>query len=110
MLNKLLVWVKYVKKAINVLKEHGLIECWNSGSFPKRRFFSIKVGKYKEFNEKLKVFIESELDKKNSIKESFRKDMLHLRNEWLDKQRQYDSTNIELSRTEALKNPNSFLF
>ena len=106
------------KKAINVLKEHGLIECWNRGSFPKRRHFCIKVGKYKEFNEKLTVFIESKLDKKNSIKESFRRDMTHLRNEWLDKQRQYDSTNFKLNHcvsyvkptAEELKKPTQFTF
>ncbi|MBE6142399.1 MAG: hypothetical protein E7177_00225 [Erysipelotrichaceae bacterium] len=84
------------KKAINVLKEHDLIECWNRGSFPKRRHFSIKVGKYKEFNEKLKVFIESEADKKDSIKESFRKNMKHLREDWLEKQNQYNSINHQL--------------
>lgn len=84
------------KKAINVLKEHGLIDCWNRGSFPKRRHFSIKVGKYKEFNEKLKVFIESEADKKDSIKESFRKNMKHLREDWLEKQNQYNSINHQL--------------
>lgn len=95
-----------------------LIEYWTRGSFPRRRFFSIKTGKYKEFNEKLTVFIESELGKKNSFKESFREDMTHLRNEWLDKQRQYDSTNWKLKHGvshvaptgEELKKPTHFTF
>ena len=35
------------KKAIDILIGHGLIEYWTKGAFPKRRFFSIKTGKYK---------------------------------------------------------------
>ena len=84
------------KKAIKVLQEHGLIEYWTRGSFPKRRFFSIKTGKYKEFNEKLTVFIEAEVKKSKELKESYRKNMNHLREEWLDKRIQYDSINRQL--------------
>ena len=83
------------KKAIKVLQEHGLIEYWTRGSFPKRRFFSIKTGKYKEFNEKLTTFIEAEVKKSKEFKETFRKDMRHLNEEWLEKQNQYSTANIQ---------------
>ena len=85
------------KKAIKVLQEHGLIEYWTRGSFPKRRFFSIKTGKYKEFNEKLTVFIETEVKKSKELKESYRKNMNHLREEWIDKQNQYFTADQHLA-------------
>lgn len=85
------------KKAIKVLQEHGLIEYWTRGSFPKRRFFSIKTGKYKEFNEKLTVFIETEVKKSKELKESYRKNMNHLREEWVDKQNQYFTADQHLA-------------
>ena len=85
------------KKAIKVLQEHGLIEYWTWGSIPKRRFFSIKTGKYKEFNEKLTVFIEAEVKKSKELKESYRKNMNHLREEWIDKQNQYFTADQHLA-------------
>ena len=84
------------KKAINVLIEYGLIEYWTKGAFPKRRFFSIRTGKYKEFNAILSAFIESEINKSKTLKESYRKNMNHLREEWLEKQNQYNSINHQL--------------
>ena len=85
------------KKAIKVLQEHGLIEYWTRGSFPKRRFFSIKTGKYKEFNEKLTVFIEAEVKKSKELKETFRKDMRHLNEEWLERLNQHSTANQHLA-------------